>query len=108
MAEGRVGSWHDTHCSWTQISSECGIPALVFYLAGLGSALLLVMRTFRAARRNGHSEIANACFCYLLGMAGFLVSITFLSNAYRYYVPAMISLAVGMCFAARRQMEPAG
>jgi len=107
VAEGRVGSWHDTHCSWTQISSECGIPALVFYLAGLGSALLLVMRTFRAARRYGHSEIANACFCYLLAMAGFLVAITFLSNAYRYYAPAMISLAVGMCFAARRQMEPA-
>jgi len=108
VAEGRVGSWHDTHCSWTQISSECGIPALVFYVAGVGSALLLVMRTFRTARRNGHKEIANACFCYLLGMAGFLVAITFLSNAYRYYVPAMIGLAVGMCFAARRQMEPAG
>jgi hypothetical protein len=40
-------------------------------------------------------------------MAGFLVAITFLSNAYRYYVPAMIGLAVGMCFAARRQMDPA-
>jgi len=108
VAAGRVGSWHDTHCSWTQISSECGIPALVFYLAGLGSALLLVMRTFRRARRNGYAEIANACFCYLLGMAGFLVAITFLSNAYRYYVPAMISLAVGMCFAAKHQMESAG
>jgi O-antigen ligase len=107
VAEGRVGSWHDTHCSWTQISSECGIPALVFYLAGVGSALLLVVRTFRAARRAGYTEIANACFCYLLGMAGFLVAITFLSNAYRYYVPAMIGLAVGMCFAARRQMDPA-
>jgi O-antigen ligase len=105
VAAGRPGSWHDTHCSWTQISSECGIPALVFYLAGVGSALLLAMRTFRAARRNGYTEIANACFCYLLGVAGFLVAITFLSNAYRYYVPAMIGLAIGMCFAAKHRME---
>jgi len=105
LAAGRVGYWHETHCSWTQISSECGVPALVFYLAGIGSALLLVIRTFRMARRAGYTEIANACFCYLMGMAGFLVAVTFLSNAYRYYVPAMIGLAVGMCFAARRQME---
>ncbi len=105
VAEGRVGNWHDTHCSWTQVSSECGIPALIFYLAGLGSALLLVLRTFRRAREQGQLEIANACFCYLLGMAGFLVAITFLSNAYRYYVPVMIGLAVSMCFAARRQMD---
>jgi O-antigen ligase len=104
VKEGRVGNWHATHCSWTQVSSECGIPALIFYLAGLGSALLLVMRTLRDAHHQGHVEIANACVCYLLGMAGFLVAITFLSNAYRYYVPVMISLAVSMCFAARRQM----
>jgi hypothetical protein len=53
-------------------------------------------------------EIANACFCYLLGMVGFLVAITFVSNAYRYYVPVMIALGVTMCFAARREMDSAG
>ena len=27
---GEHGSWHATHCSWTQVSSECGIPASIF------------------------------------------------------------------------------
>jgi O-antigen ligase len=105
VAEGHTGSWHATHCAWTQVSSECGIPALIFYAAGLGSALALVMRTFRSARQQGHAEIANACLCYLVGMAGFLVAITFLADAYRFYVPTMISLAVSMSFAASEELS---
>ena len=108
VAAGKTGVWHATHCSWTQVSSECGIPALIFYACGVGSALLLVMRTIQSARQQGHAEIANACLCYLLGMAGFLVAITFLANAYRFYVPAMISLAVSMTFAASEELSTGG
>lgn len=93
-AAGKIGSWHATHCSWTQVSSECGIPALIFYVSGIASAILLVVRARRTALLRGQVEISNACFCYLLGMTGFLVAITFLADAYRYYVPVMISLAV--------------
>jgi len=100
VSAGKAGYWHATHCSWTQVSSECGIPALIFYLGGIGSAIWLVVRVRRAALERGRTEIANACFCYLLGMAGFLVAITLLADAYRYYVPAMIGLAVTMSFAA--------
>jgi putative inorganic carbon (HCO3(-)) transporter len=104
MTEGRRGAWHATHCTFTQVSSECGIPALIFYVCGLVSAILMVNRTYRIARQKGHVEIANACFCYLLGMVGFLVAITFLANAYRFYFPLMIGLSVSMSFAATRQM----
>lgn len=27
---GKVGNWHETHNSFTEVSSECGIPALIF------------------------------------------------------------------------------
>jgi len=100
VAAGKPGSWHATHCSWTQVSSECGIPALIFFVSGIGSAILLVARVRRAALERSRAEIANACFCYLLGMAGFLVASTFLADAYHYYVPAMIGLAVAMSTAA--------
>jgi len=103
-AAGKVGSWHVTHCAWTQVSSECGIPALIFYVAGIGSAILFVARVRRAALERGRRDIANACSCYLLGMTGFLVAITFLADAYRYYVPAMISLSVCMTIAAGEEL----
>jgi O-antigen ligase len=97
--------WHPTHCSWTQVSSECGIPALIFYVCGLGSAMLLINRIYRAARQRGYGEIANACLCYLLAMVGFYVAITFLSGAYTFYGPFMIGLAGPLSFAAKERMS---
>ena len=105
IAAGKVGNWHETHNSFTQVSSECGVPALLFFVLGIGSALASVNRTYRRARREGYTEIADASFCYLLSMTGFLVSITFLSNAFRFYLPAMIGLAIALSTAAEREMS---
>jgi putative inorganic carbon (HCO3(-)) transporter len=103
--EVKRAMWHPTHCAWTQISSECGIPALIFYVLGLGSAIFMVNRTYRIARERGYPDIANACFCYLLSMVGFLVSITFLTNAYGYCPPLMVGLAISISVAAARVMS---
>lgn len=96
--------WHPTHCSWTQVSSECGIPALIFYVCGLGSAVLLINRTYRTARKQNCPEVVNICLCYLLAMLGFHVAISFLADAYSFYGPFMVGLAVSISFAATQQM----
>ena len=101
-AKGEHGEWHATHNSYTQISSECGVPALVCLLAGIGSALATVSRTGRRAKRAGVPEIARACMFYQVAMAGFLASIFFLANAYRYYLPAMVGLAIAIGAAGNR------
>ena len=103
-SKGEFGNWHATHCAWTQVSSECGIPALLFFVLGIGSALALVFRAWRQARKQGFTELSNACFCYLMAMVGFLVDITFIPNAYRFYLPAMIGLAISISFVAKGQM----
>ena len=104
VAAGLYGSWHATHNSWTQVSSECGIPALIFFVGGVVGAFTLVNRTYKAAKARGDADIENACFCYMLAMSGFLVSVTFLANAYRIYFPIMIGLGIALSFAAKRQM----
>jgi O-antigen ligase len=103
--EGEHGEWHATHCAYTQVSSECGIPALVFFLAGIVSALGAVNRTWRRARAGGFTDISRACFCYMVAMVGFLTDVTFLANAYRFYLPAMIGLAIALSSAASRYMD---
>jgi O-antigen ligase len=105
LAEGHSGNWHATHNAFTQISSECGIPAFVFFASGLGAACFSVLRTYRKAKRGGYAEIANACFCYLLAMAGYLTALIFLAEAYSFKLPAMVGLSVAMSFAAARQMK---
>ena len=107
-AEGMAGNWHETHCAFTEVSSECGVPAFIFFTCGLGSATLLVLRTYRKAKREGYLDIANGCFCYLLAMVGHLVALCFLSQAYTYKLAAMVGLAVTVSFAAARSMRSTG
>lgn len=102
---GVMGNWHETHNSVTQVSSECGIPAMIFFLAAIGTAMTSVNRILKRARNEGYTDIANASFCYLLSMVGYMTSIIFLSNAYRYYLPIMIGLAVAMNISAEKEMS---
>jgi O-antigen ligase len=106
--EHDVRLWHGTHCAWTQVSSECGIPALIFFAFGLGSAIWAVARTYRTALARGNRGIANACFCYLLAMVGYLISISFLSNAYTPAIPVVVGLGVAIAAAGAKEMAKAG
>ena len=104
--EGRKGLWHETHNSFTQISSECGIPALLFFLAALISAFRLALKTYRRSRENpANIDISVAAFCIMLGMVGFMAAATFANFGYRFYEPAMCGLCIVMYEAARREMD---
>jgi len=103
---GSHGYWHDTHNSYLQVSSECGIPALLLFAGGIGSTLLLMFKTYRRARhRPDCQDIRVAIFCIILAMTGFTVAITFLSMAYHFYLPTMAGLAIGIWSAAQRELE---
>ncbi len=100
VAAGQVGNWHETHNAFTEVSSECGVPALIFFVLGIGYAYGSVSKVYKKAKLAGHVEITNAAFCYLLAMTGYVVTIVFLSNAYRFYLPAMIGVAIALRAAA--------
>jgi len=105
---GVTGNWHETHNSLTQVSSECGVPAAIFFVVAIGSSMASVNRIYGQARREGYTEIANASFCYLLSMVGYLTSVFFLSNAYRSYLPIMIGLAIAITVSAQKEMSETG
>jgi hypothetical protein len=67
----------------------------------------VVQRTYRTARRKGVKKIANACLCYQLGFLGYLGSIIFLAQAYHFYLPTMIGLAIALSTVAMREMSAA-
>jgi O-antigen ligase len=103
------GYWHETHNTYTQISSECGIPALLFFLAGIGSTFALFHATYRQARKRPDCrDIRTAVFCITLGYAGFCVAIAFLNFGYFFYFPAMGGLAIAVRAAARREIQTRG
>ncbi|WP_162179787.1 O-antigen ligase family protein [Bryobacter aggregatus] len=102
VAAGGRGNWHQTHCTWVQISSECGIPAMIFFIAALGGAYVLVNRCYKQAQKLKLEEIASACFCYMLACVFFYVSTSFLSNGYTFRQPFLVGLAIAMFFAMQR------
>ncbi len=102
--EGRVALWRSTHNSFTQISSECGIPALLFLLGGMISGFLLIQRTWKRAKlRPQFAEIAGACYCLSLSYLVFCTAIFFLNFAYFFYLPAATGLFIAISGCARRE-----
>jgi O-antigen ligase len=91
------GFWHETHNTFTEVSSECGIPGLIFFLFGIISTFRLANATYRQARsRPECKDIAVAAFCIMLAMASFVTAITFLSFAYLFYLPTLAGLAIAL------------
>lgn len=102
--EGQHGNWHATHNSWTQISSECGIPAFLFAVGAFVSAYRMVNKSYLAARKQRNSEVAQTCLCYLVALIGYLVTITFLAHAYHFVLPALVGLAIPLHLQAQKQL----
>jgi O-antigen ligase len=103
---GTHGLYLDTHNSFTQVSSECGIPGFVFFASGMLSTLLLFHSVYRQTRkRQDCQDMASALLWIQVGMVGFCVAITFLNFGYFFYTPAMGGLAIAVSSAVKMEMR---
>jgi O-antigen ligase len=93
-AEGQKAAWHVSHNSYTQVSSEMGIPGLLLYLAALWCTFRNVF-WFRS--RSGIDPTGRASavgLALFLSLIGLCVSLTFSSSAYLFYLPMLMGLSV--------------
>lgn len=91
---GQKGSWHQTHNVYTQISSECGIPALFFYLGAMIATFKLASKTYKQAKQYKDCEdISIAAISLMMCMVGFGICITFLTIGYRFYLLGLAGFA---------------
>jgi len=96
LAEGKHGQWQETHNSYTQISSETGLPAVFCYIGAIACALFSLNRTMLRARRDKVPIILASAFCTMLSMAMIGTCMAFLSLGYRFYLPALTGLAIAL------------
>jgi O-antigen ligase len=95
------GMWHVTHNSYTQMSSEGGIPALLLYVLILLSAFKNLKET---ARIGGEQyEIVQLTMGLNASMVGYVIGSCFLTVNYEYYpyllvayTTALLALAKGL------------
>ena len=102
---GAHGYWHETHNTFTEVSSECGLPALALYIAAILSTFFLMNRVYRQARKRPECEdIRTAAFCIMMAMTMYCTAIAFTNFAYFFYLPAISSLAIAVSRAAPAEL----
>jgi O-antigen ligase len=98
---GQQMPWLGTHNTYTQVSSECGIPALLFYLVVIGLCFRSNLRLYRRTRdRPADRELAGLSRCLLAGILVFAISAFFFHMAYSAYLPTLAGSSVALEFAA--------
>jgi len=96
---GARGMWHETHNSYTQISSECGIPAFICYLA----ALVMTFRVFARGRKSPDPQISEISTVLSLMLVSFGVCMFFLAQGYGFGFPVMGGIAISIDRLLKRQ-----
>jgi O-antigen ligase len=109
-AGGVTGQWMAPHNSYTQLSSETGVPGLLLLLSSLGGSFGICWRVRKQALVHGNMELAAAAYTLAVSFVLFCVSAFFLSMAYRFYFPTLGGLAVALAGVARHELasRPAG
>lgn len=106
-AEGRRrGAWLGTHNTFTQVSSECGIPAFLFFVA-------VVFRSWRQSLRLYHRTKNNPALkeinCHALALnyslIAFVVTGLFIHAAYTALLPVLAGLTISLVRTAEPMLQ---
>ncbi len=89
---GRKGMWHGTHNAYTEISSECGIPGLLFVVAGL----VFTFKYLRKVKKLGEGPLPGAATTLSVMLFGFCVAIFFLTKGYNFNFLIVSGLAIAL------------
>jgi len=91
--------WVGTHNTYTQLSSELGIPALIFYLGVLVSSMGALQGIYRRAKRipgNQGRDIAYMALAQHTSFVAFCATCFFNHMAYEPTMPLMAAITVAM------------
>ncbi len=94
---GERGIWHEAHNTYTQVSSETGLPGFVFYLATLLTCIVTSKRLYNRTRASERlADISSSAYCLWLSLIIFAVTTFFSSVAYHMYLPMLAGLSVAL------------
>jgi len=92
-------AWVGTHNTYTQLSSEIGIPGLIFYLGVLVCSMRALQQIVRRARRipgNQARDIAYMALALHTSFVAFCVVCLFSHMAYEPTMPLMAAITLAM------------
>jgi O-antigen ligase len=104
--KGERASWVVTHNSYTEISSEAGIPGFLLYYGAVLAGFVMLIRAWNATRRiPSLSQLSTIGFCLLTVTAGNLLGSAFGSYAYLPYFLFYAALAEAYSRIVQREIK---
>jgi O-antigen ligase len=102
----RKGNWLGTHNSYTQVSSELGIPAFLFFTATVAMALKGPYALYRKTRGDPRLEdMGNAALGLHYCLVVYAVTILFEHIAYTIMLPVFAGLAASLVRTAEVEIQ---
>lgn len=109
VSQGRWDAWVGTHNSYTQVSSECGIPAFLCYTGVLVICLSLAYRMYRHTRdKPSLAEINRISFVLAASLMVYAVATFFFHMAYTGLLPWLAGTTVALYLASRHTFASEG
>jgi O-antigen ligase len=110
---GLPGAWKGTHNTFTEISSEAGVPALFLFIGLLATALRNIKRIGKTLFNNPEgAELNLMARATLASLLSFAFGALFAHLAYEYYLFYLVAIGVGIQQVARTvqaiSLAPAG
>jgi putative inorganic carbon (hco3(-)) transporter len=94
------GNWLVTHNSFTQLTSEGGVPAFILYVLILWCGIQNVRATKRLARRQKESRLLAGAL--RASLAGFIVGSVFSSVAYQFFPYLLVAYTTALFGIAKK------
>jgi len=103
-ATGKKAPWQTAHNSYLKISSENGIPGLIFYMWSIVASIGMTWRTLKKSRgRPGFEDTTRNSICILLALVTYAVGTFFCDIVYLSYLSISIGLAAANYLAFRNE-----
>lgn len=98
-----------THNSYTQVGSECGIPALIVYLLIIATAIRMNYKIYKRTIADPRmSFFPPAALCLLTATVGFAVGSAFHHVAWSGVIPSLTGVSAGLWMACQNEADKAG
>ncbi len=104
--DGHRAAWVETHNSYTQVSSEMGIPGILFFSGAIIACLAGLNRVSKmAAPHLRNSSLAGTAYCMLAGLGGFALIAAFVSVAYQFQFSLLIGMSAATVGVLERELR---
>lgn len=99
------GAWQVSHNTYTEVSSETGLPGLFLFGGALAASFFILNQIYKRTSRDPRLQrLSNMAFGMMIALVGFGVCIFFSAVSYHYYVPSIAGLVVSFAAVAQREI----